>query len=430
MAIQFKLGTGAYAAGNFTISYDEMDGSTAIFMNNSGGGTNYTWSFISQPKGSSCSLNNAGTSEANFIPDMVGTYIINLDLNGTPEQRYAAVLTEKYGQRLPGRLETDEDATYGWSGDLNDFLEDLDAKSFLPVVMKVENSSGAAISQWQAASVATGAWSSYSDGIMPVYPYGSTYATSHNEYRRPLGINIGSSISSGGGNGEIVTKGVINYPGHGKTVGEMVFLDDSTGLLIVDGYDSLFPCGFAIDSSHIYVDFTGEMHKADTFIPIEWCEDGAVPPAISEVLTSGNGSVRVRRFSGTVDEDVTFSFEVPKYHVNLSTSDAFTIDVIGYISESTTPGTSKISIKTKSFSIDNNQALGGSWGSVREEVFTFASHAQYDRFIVEDARVYCYGDLAGETAFINVQRAATDTDDTYGQDIAIAGFRIKWFERR
>jgi hypothetical protein len=303
-------------------------------------------------------------------------------------------------------------------------------KSYLPVTSIVKNTSGGTVSQWQAASVSSSAWSAYTAGIVPVIPYGSTFVSSNNEFRRPIGINIGSDISSSGGVGEVVMKGVIEYVGHGLTTGKMIFLDDSTGLLTDDGEESLFACGFVIDSANLYVDFTDKMQRADIFVPIEWCEDGSVPPSAAETLTSGNGSVRIRKFSGTTDEDVTFSFEIPKYFANLPSGISFQIDIIGYISESTTPGTSKMSIKTKAFALGHNDSLNGSWETTKEEICTFSSHSQYDKFVFEDAPVYIWGDKAGETLFVNVQRAATDSDDTYAQDVGIAGFRLKWFERR
>jgi hypothetical protein len=68
-------------------------------LNGPGGMDTYNWTFISKPAGSGTVINNSTLQNANFTPDVVGEYKINLEvsLGGVSDNDHIIVLGQDYG---------------------------------------------------------------------------------------------------------------------------------------------------------------------------------------------------------------------------------------------------------------------------------------------------------------------------------------------
>jgi hypothetical protein len=83
---------------------------------NSGGETSYLWEFISAPPGNTAAFSAPATQNPTFTPDVEGTYLLKLTVNGTlTNQVVAAVRQLKTRLRIPAPGETTEsDTATGW----------------------------------------------------------------------------------------------------------------------------------------------------------------------------------------------------------------------------------------------------------------------------------------------------------------------------
>lgn len=424
MAIQFSLSTGSgpYTVGNYD---DGVDG-TILYLTDSVGGASYAWSFVSAPRGSSASLNNAGTSEANFTPDMTGTWIVKLVLDGNTEQRYLAVKTDNYEGRLPGREETEEDATYGWAEDLNDLLRSIDAKSMQPVYQKV--TAGEILTEGDIVSIHA---NSLAGGFPKVLKTDATYA-SFNDRRRPVGMVIETILTGEVGN--IIVSGL--YEGNTSSFsgnGVPLYVDLSTGGLTETQGE--YPIGMVLlanASGTIWFDFGGlGLRICEAFIPIEWGEDGTAPPALAEILTDGVGKIRVRKFDDASDEDIVIPWEIP-YH--MLTKYGVRMTVVGFLTESTMPGagTTAVQFDIAEYQIDSADQLGGTFGTAKTSSYSFTTFgwSQYDRWLSDEVLVDSLDTNAnGELCMFKLSRN-TSVANNYTQDIGVYGLKIKWLERR
>ena len=81
----------------------------SLSNNDNAGVTSWNWELVSKPYTSSAVLNNTSLSTASFTPDVAGSYLIQLMLNGRVKQRVvAAVLTGRLGLRIPAAGESSE----------------------------------------------------------------------------------------------------------------------------------------------------------------------------------------------------------------------------------------------------------------------------------------------------------------------------------
>lgn len=119
------------------VSRDDLDVGSLITLTNDYPGyvdvTSIKWEFVSWPKLTpthEAPILNGTTSEScTFMPEVIGTYIIELTLNNTIKGRIgAAIKTTKLKKRLPGELEADE-YIGGWGYNLIDFLRALELNS-------------------------------------------------------------------------------------------------------------------------------------------------------------------------------------------------------------------------------------------------------------------------------------------------------------
>jgi hypothetical protein len=90
---------------------------------NDDGVVSWRWTMVSKPQGSTATLSSLSTPSTQFVPDVQGTYLIQLSLNGAAagetQQRIAAVLDEA-GIRYPAPGETGPMANYDVGGDENE----------------------------------------------------------------------------------------------------------------------------------------------------------------------------------------------------------------------------------------------------------------------------------------------------------------------
>jgi len=178
------------------------------------------------------------------------------------------------------------------------------------------------------------------------------------------------------------------------------------------------------------ITLTGSMAiEEECFIPIGWARDGAAPPAGTEDVTSGTGSVQVRKFDDATVEDVIIPWQIPE---DIVAADGITFQVIGIITEATAPAaTEGVSFKLSGYSITTGDALNGAFGTEVESANTDLNAAgctaQYDVFYtVESTAVTVTGLTAGEIAILHFERDTADADDDYAQDVGIIGIIIRY----
>lgn len=435
MAIQIEFkntysGAPAYAAGNFDDG--EMLGTSYPISMRENGGTasSWLWSIVSAPRGSTAAILTPTAQVATFNPDMSGTWLIKCVIDGgsETEQRYMAVSPFNSSGRMAGLSEDKEDPTYGWSEGYNDLLRSLDEG-------KQKIFAGEALSFGDVVAHAT-----YSGTLNQPRMWKIGSITTGTIYmRKPIGMVLDTSLATED-RGEVVTKGLHNYPTNtltGYAIGKTVFADPSTSTLTMTTTE--YPVGIivrvggSVGSSTIgaiYFDFSGlGLKLEEQFVPIEWCEDGPSAPAMTEVLTSGNGSLRIRKFDPTTEEDVIFPWEIPS---SMVTVEGLMVSVVGYISEATATSGTGVSFEFERYQITDNGALNGTFSDAVNSEYVSLSHAQYDRFMTTEAilSLETGGILPGNTLMIKVARDVADADDDYADDIAVYGFRLRWVARK
>lgn len=103
--------------------------------------TTYLWALLDVPEGSAAALSDPGIQNPTFTADSEGTYLVKLvvDLGmgtETADQKVAAVLQLKIGERVPAATETTEaNATKGWGPELNQWLRLADSRLASPGVV-------------------------------------------------------------------------------------------------------------------------------------------------------------------------------------------------------------------------------------------------------------------------------------------------------
>lgn len=165
------------------------------------------------------------------------------------------------------------------------------------------------------------------------------------------------------------------------------------------------------------------------FLPIDWAEDGAAPPEVSGLITSGNGSVRCRKFDDASVEDVVFPWEVPS---DIDASAGIEFSVMGIITESSPPsGTDGIVFNMQGYSIGQGDPLGaGFGGEIPSNIVDFDAvgvNLQYDRFktVLSSGPVVIAALAAGELAMLRVERDTAGAY-TYGEDVGVYGILIQY----
>lgn len=170
--------------------------------------------------------------------------------------------------------------------------------------------------------------------------------------------------------------------------------------------------------------------KEHTFIPIEWAIDGSVPPDALATITSGNGSIRTRKFGGVggvTVQDVVIPWEVPE---DIVAGSGIKFTVVGVITEAAGITTENVSFKMSGYSGGNGDSINGTFGTEIEVNVPSTAYPQYDRFKSEQSDTVTVTDLAaGETAFLHFERDTADGSDSYLEPIGVYGVVLEWTRR-
>lgn len=165
------------------------------------------------------------------------------------------------------------------------------------------------------------------------------------------------------------------------------------------------------------------------FLPIGDAEDGASAPAAIATVTSGNGSVKARKFDSTLVEDVVIPWVVPD---DIKAADGIKFEALGVITETTAPTSGQgVSFKMSGYSIGVGDSLGGTFGTEVEsndaDLFASGCTAQYDCFRTTQSGTVTVTDLAaGELTMLHFERDTADADDDYAQDVGMYGVVIEY----
>ena len=159
------------------------------------------------------------------------------------------------------------------------------------------------------------------------------------------------------------------------------------------------------------------------FIPIEWAEDGSTAPAATVLISNGNGSIRVRKFDGvTQTEDVVFPWQVPN---DIVVGEGIKYQVVNVVTEATGPSAEEIAFDLAGYCSGSGDGIGGTFGTRVESASGSITEVQYDLVYTSKSNKVTVTDLAaGELAQLRLERDHDDTNDTYGQDIGVAGIII------
>jgi len=162
----------------------------------------------------------------------------------------------------------------------------------------------------------------------------------------------------------------------------------------------------------------------EDFIPVDFMEDGAVAPDVSELYTNTLAKIRVRRFSGVANQDLYFNWPVPE-KIDISAGIRFAVEFV--ISEATGPSSEKVSFTLAGYSVGNGDNTTATFGSAVASNLGASTANQHSRFLTAKSAAITITNLAvSEIAFMNLIRDAVGADDTYAQKVAVVGIRIYW----
>jgi hypothetical protein len=89
--------------------------------------TSYLWQFIDIPAGSAATIDSPNASIIHFTPDIVGTYLVKLTINGGLSGTVgAAIKTVNLHMRLPAAAEVTEFSPKGWARAIESALKVID----------------------------------------------------------------------------------------------------------------------------------------------------------------------------------------------------------------------------------------------------------------------------------------------------------------
>lgn len=139
-----KIDGSVSGAGTAGVSRDDLVLSETITLTDpaNGAGT-YAWVMRTRPVGSTATLSGASTPTATFVPDVEGTYLIELTFDGTDRSGYDDAIGQfistqggcavkmSNGTRVPGAGETTQYGTEGWHPALDGVLRNHDERGDL-----------------------------------------------------------------------------------------------------------------------------------------------------------------------------------------------------------------------------------------------------------------------------------------------------------
>jgi hypothetical protein len=174
------------------------------------------------------------------------------------------------------------------------------------------------------------------------------------------------------------------------------------------------------------LDVTGNVlgRLVTEFVPIEWAQDGATPPAVTTTLSSGNGSVQIRDFDDATSEDVLIPWQVPA-NIDATAGIKFTVQLA--VSNATGPTAEGVSFKMSGYSVGSGDSINGTFGTEVASDATGLTEVQYDLITTTQSTTVTVTSLAaGEMAMLKLYRDHDAAADDYGQDIGVIGVIIEY----
>jgi hypothetical protein len=163
------------------------------------------------------------------------------------------------------------------------------------------------------------------------------------------------------------------------------------------------------------------------FVPIEWGQDGASPPAATETFTNGNGSVQVRKFAAAADQDLLIPWEVP---TNMLISEGILFTVVGFFTDApfqhTPPAIfDTLIFRLSGYKIADNDPISTSFGTTKSVTIENENYAQNDRFVTpQSAKVTIANVAKGDLAMLKLERVGTS--DAYASPVGVYGVKIEY----
>lgn len=164
-------------------------------------------------------------------------------------------------------------------------------------------------------------------------------------------------------------------------------------------------------------------------IPVEWFEDGSTAADTAELITSGNGNLRVRKFDSTAIETLIGSWECPN---NCAVSAGVSARVKFVLTEATGPSSEGVVFRITGYSTGSGDAIGGTFSTAMNTMkATGLTESQYDTITSDwtTATVTITDLAAGETVFFKLERDPTDSDDDYSQDVGLYMLDLEFYKK-
>ena len=117
------------------------------------------------------------------------------------------------------------------------------------------------------------------------------------------------------------------------------------------------------------------LKNIETFLPIDWAEDGTTAPEAAALVTSGSGNFRARNFASDQSEDIAISWKVP---VGIDTAAPITIRVNMIVTNATGPSNEGIVFDLSGYCTGDNDSINGTPGDSVNATSTALTAAQYD----------------------------------------------------
>jgi len=137
--------------GNKIDTYASLSSTVTLENDDNTGVTSWLWELISKPPGSSAVLSGSTVASPNFIADKIGSYLIELKVNGggtvlLEDKKIYGIKTKFLQHRLPSGYETDE-TTDGWADEIQKSILRTDLSFGDAIVMVCKNTSGSTINK-------------------------------------------------------------------------------------------------------------------------------------------------------------------------------------------------------------------------------------------------------------------------------------------
>lgn len=150
-------------------------------------------------------------------------------------------------------------------------------------------------------------------------------------------------------------------------------------------------------------------------------EDGTTPPDAAADLTVSNKTWRYRDFDHAQTEDAFFSLLIPSGYGTVK------YRVMGAITNSTGPSDEGVAFTLAGYSVGDNDALSGTFGTAVTITKTGMTFSQNDIFFTDWSGELTITDAAeGELACFQFTRDHDHADDDYGQKIGVIAVILDW----